>query len=80
MQYLLQKKFTEISEDDIKIIKHTFHSVLTYNGKLWIKKDQESTFDVPYEIILWRRIVRSNWFIFIGQLKQRIRNGLNRSV
>ena len=28
------KKFTKISEDDIKIIKHTCNSVLTYNGNL----------------------------------------------
>jgi len=41
------QKFTKISEDDIKVIKHTCNSVLTYNGKQWVKKDQESTFDVP---------------------------------
>ena len=40
------EQITKISEDDIKIIKHTCNLVLTYNGKLWIKKDQESTFNV----------------------------------
>ena len=41
------KKLTKISEDYMKIIKHTCNSVLTYNRKLWINKDQESTFNVP---------------------------------
>ena len=41
------RKFTEISEEDVKIITHICNSVLTYDGKVWTKKNQESSFDVP---------------------------------
>ena len=32
------RKFTEISEEDVKIITHTCNTVLTYDGKVWTKK------------------------------------------
>ena len=41
------RKFATINDDDIRIIKHTCNSVLTYNEKQWVKKDQTSSFDVP---------------------------------
>ena len=31
----------------MNIITHTCNSVLTYDGKVWTSKDQESSFDVP---------------------------------
>ena len=32
---------------DIKLIEHTCKTNLTYNNKIWIKKDVSTLFDVP---------------------------------
>ena len=36
-----------LNEEDTKIINHACNSVLSYSGKKWTKKDQDSIFDVP---------------------------------
>ena len=41
------KQFTEISERDIRIIKHCRRTVLKCNEEIWIKKDKHQNFDVP---------------------------------
>ena len=44
-------KFAEnyigILDNDSKIIEHTCMSILTYDNKTWIKKDEDTLFDVP---------------------------------
>ena len=41
------KKYTTIEDRDIKLIKHTCKTILTFNKKTWIKKDDDNLFDVP---------------------------------
>ena len=41
------KKYTIIEDRDIKLIKHTCKTILTFNKKTWIKKDNNNLFDVP---------------------------------
>ena len=41
------KKYIKINDEDIKIIKHTCKSILSYDNNIWIKKEQGSNFDVP---------------------------------
>ena len=41
------KTYISISDEDIKMIKHTCKSILTYDNNTWIKKNQETSFDVP---------------------------------
>ena len=51
-QHLIQainfaKEYTDIEEKDIRLIEHTCKTILTYNNKIWIKKDVNTLFDVP---------------------------------
>ena len=41
------KKYTTIEDKDINLIKHTCKSILTFNKKTWIKKNNDNLFDVP---------------------------------
>ena len=41
------RTYTNITDNDINLIKHTCDTILTYNNKIWIKKDNNTLFDVP---------------------------------
>ena len=41
------KTHTGISDKDIIMIKHSCKSLLTYDNNTWIKKSQETRFNVP---------------------------------
>ena len=41
------RAYTNITDNDIDLIKHTCNTILTYNNKIWIKKDNNTLFDVP---------------------------------
>ena len=41
------KTYISIKDEDIKMIKHTCKSIMSYDNNSWIKKEQESSFDVP---------------------------------
>ena len=40
-------KYTTIEDRDIKLIKHTCKTILTFSKKTWIKKENKNLFDVP---------------------------------
>ena len=39
--------YTNIKDEDIRQIKHTCETILTYDNKPWMKKDNNDKFDVP---------------------------------
>ena len=41
------RTYTNIEDKDVNLIKHTCNTILTYNNKTWIKKDDNTLFDVP---------------------------------
>ena len=41
------QQYTEISEEDINIIRHSCKSILSCNGRTWEKKDAVDLFDIP---------------------------------
>ena len=43
------RTYTKIEDKDINLIKHTYKTIITYNDKTWIKKDDNTLFDVPME-------------------------------
>ena len=41
------RTYTNIEDKYVNLIKHTCNTILTYNNKTWIKKDDNTSFDVP---------------------------------
>ena len=41
------RTYTNIEDKYVNLIKHTCNTILTYNNKTWIKKDDNTLFDVP---------------------------------
>ena len=50
-----------LNEEDTKIINHTCNSVLSYNGKIWTKKDQNSTFAFQWDHLSVLNYMRPSW-------------------
>ena len=38
------RTYTKIEDKDINLIKHTYKTIITYNDKTWIKKDDNTLF------------------------------------
>ena len=45
--------YADTEDKDIKLIEHTCTTILNYNNKIWIKKDEKILFNVPMGSFFW---------------------------
>ena len=69
------RKFTPISDSDIKIIKHALKSLLFYNGQAWTKRNNATMFDVTMESVDGAEISELIGLFILDSLKKRL--GIN---
>ena len=41
------KNFTEVKNEDIKLIEYTCKTIVTYDNRTWVRKDSNSQLDAP---------------------------------